>query len=74
MSKVVRLFPPASTQEQRAADAYREMCETFQASAAAYATWLREAAPDRDDAMLEAEGRSAQLRQLAMLHTKGAGI
>jgi hypothetical protein len=74
MNDNVRLFPPAPTQEQRAADAYREMCETSQRSVASYVTWLRVAVPARDDAMLEAEGRSAQLRQLAMLHTKGAGI
>jgi hypothetical protein len=59
-----------ATQEQCAADAYREMCETSQRSVASYVTWLRVAGPDR----LEAKGRSPQLRHLAMLHTKGAGI
>ena len=67
------VFPPSPTQEQRAADAYQEMCKTGQLYVAACKRWLRDAVPDPDDAMLEAEGRSAQLRQLAMLHTKKAG-
>lgn len=52
-------------------DSYARMCDARTAAIEAYATWLREDRPSRDDAEMEAEGFASVLRQLATIGTRG---
>jgi len=59
---------PGPCQRQAAQD---RLVAAREAHPAAFEAWLREGAPARDDADLEAEVFAATARQLVLRHTRG---
>ena len=77
MSNIVPFRPDCvlSTKTQptagQPADPYHAMTLARSALIESFSAWLRSARPVRDDAMQEADGTAAILRQLATIESRG---